>query len=146
MSSKMQKKSPIKQRILHFVDTLNISRRDFYAITGISRGTLESSTSITEDTLAKFIAIYHNVNPVWLLSGASTMLLPQPSVSEPTECAPPPVPPPKKPPGACAECLLRDKIISSLEQTVASQQKTIATLEESLKEARQPHGQKRKAG
>lgn len=53
MQEKEQKISPIKQRILQYVDTLGISKRDFYAKTGISRGTLESSTGITEDTYYK---------------------------------------------------------------------------------------------
>ena len=52
MQEKLQKISPTKQRILQFVDTLGISKRDFYAATGISRGTLESSTGITEDTVS----------------------------------------------------------------------------------------------
>lgn len=70
----MQYISPIKHRILQYIDTLDISKRDFYAKTGISRGTLESLTGITEETVAKFIAFYTEINPTWLLTGNGAML------------------------------------------------------------------------
>lgn len=66
--------SPIKQRILSFVDTLGVSKREFYAEVGISRGTLESKTGITEDVLTKFIARYPDVSIEWLIHGRGPML------------------------------------------------------------------------
>ena len=74
MQEQEQKLSPIKQRILQFVESLNISKRDFYGRVGISRGTLESKTGITEDVMAKFIATYPEVNIEWLISGIGQML------------------------------------------------------------------------
>lgn len=74
MQEKDQNISPIKQRILQYVAQLGISKRDFYQRIGVSRGTLESKTGITEDTLAKFIAIYPEVNLEWLLTGEGEML------------------------------------------------------------------------
>lgn len=74
MQEKKQKISPIKQRILHFVDTLGITKRDFYAKTGISRGTLESATGITEDTITKVFATYPSLSPSWLVVGVGEML------------------------------------------------------------------------
>ena len=71
---KMQKISPIKERILKFADTLDISKREFYKKTGISRGTLESSTGITEETLAKFIATFKELSLEWILTGEGPML------------------------------------------------------------------------
>ena len=73
MQEKEQKISPIKERILQFVDTLGISKRDFYKIIDVSRGTLESKTGITEDVLAKFIAKYPDINLNWLISGDGNM-------------------------------------------------------------------------
>lgn len=70
----MQKISPIKERILKFADTLDISKREFYKKTGISRGTLESSTGITEETLAKFIATFKELSLEWILTGEGPML------------------------------------------------------------------------
>ena len=70
----MQNISPIKQRILSHIDTLGISKREFYAKTGISRGTLESKTGITEEIMAKFIAFCPNISLEWLISGKGEML------------------------------------------------------------------------
>ena len=69
MQEKEQKISPIKQRILKYAESLGISKREFYAKIGVSRGTLESKTGITEDVLAKFIATYPNISVEWLLTG-----------------------------------------------------------------------------
>ncbi len=69
MQEKGQNISPVKRRILYFIDNLSISKREFYSKTGISRGTLESNTGITEDTMAKFIATYPEVSLDWLILG-----------------------------------------------------------------------------
>ena len=74
MQTKERKISPIKQRILQYTATLGISKRDFYTKIGVSRGTLESPTGITEDVMAKFIATYPDINPEWLLTGHGDML------------------------------------------------------------------------
>ncbi len=71
---KEQNISPIKQRILFFAGTLGISKRDFYAKIGVSRGTLESKTGITEDVITKFFATYPEVSIEWLMTGAGEML------------------------------------------------------------------------
>ena len=74
--------SPIKQRILQFIEALNVSKRQFYEETGISRGTLESNTGITENIMAKILAKYQNISPLWLLTGKGPMTtsnIPQPS-------------------------------------------------------------------
>ena len=54
---------------------MGVSKRYFYETIGVSRGTLESSTGITEDVVAKFIAKYPEINPEWLLTGKGEMLL-----------------------------------------------------------------------
>ena len=59
---------------MQFCATLGISKRDFYSKIGVSRGTLESSTGITEDVMAKFIATYSEINISWLITGEGTML------------------------------------------------------------------------
>lgn len=75
MQEKEQKISPIKQRILYFIEKLGCSKREFYKKTGISRGTLESKTGITEDILAKFIATYPSVSIQWLINGIGEILI-----------------------------------------------------------------------
>lgn len=73
MQEKLQNISPLKQRILQYIECLGISKRQFYEITGISRGTLESATGITESILAKFIAYYPEVSLEWLINGKGEM-------------------------------------------------------------------------
>lgn len=74
MQAKEQNTSPIKQRILSFAGTLGISKRDFYSKIGVSRGTLESKTGITEDVITKFFATYPQVSIEWLMTGKGNML------------------------------------------------------------------------
>ncbi len=69
MQEKEQKISPIKQRILSFAENLGMSKREFYKSIGVSRGTLESSSGITEDIMAKFITRYPEVSVKWLVTG-----------------------------------------------------------------------------
>ena len=82
MQEKKQNISPIKQRILFFAGTLGISKRDFYAKIGVSRGTLESKTGITEDVVTKFFAAYPEVSVEWLMTGEGEMLKNSPSCKE----------------------------------------------------------------
>lgn len=90
MQGNGQKISPIKQRILQFAKTLNISKRSFYEKIGVSRGTLESNTGITEDVVVKFIATYPQVSLEWLIRGEGEMLNPATESDEKnlqTKCA-----------------------------------------------------------
>lgn len=64
---------------MQFAEYLGISKRDFYKAIGVSRGTLESKTGITEDVLAKFIATYPDVSIKWLITGCGDMM---PSVTD----------------------------------------------------------------
>lgn len=57
-----------------FAASLGISKRDFYSKIGVSRGTLESKTGITEDVITKFFATYPEVNIEWLMTGRGEML------------------------------------------------------------------------
>lgn len=74
MQEKIQKISPIKQRILYFADKIGISKREFYSKIGVSRGTLEAKTGITEDVLAKFFATYPEVSISWVMTGEGEMM------------------------------------------------------------------------
>lgn len=65
-----------------FASTLGISKRDFYAKIGVSRGTLESKTGITEDVITKFFATYPEISIEWLMTGEGEMLKNSPSCKE----------------------------------------------------------------
>ena len=73
MQEKIQKISPVKQRILLFADKIGISKREFYTKIGVSRGTLEAKTGITEDVLTKFFATYPEVSIPWVMTGEGEM-------------------------------------------------------------------------
>lgn len=73
----MQKKSPIKQNILKYLEFKGLSRYKFYQESGITRGILDQDTGISEDNIARFLAYYSEVSPTWLLTGRGEMLLRQ---------------------------------------------------------------------
>lgn len=73
MSSK-QKKSPIKQKILQYIDYMGISKYEFYKESGITRGVLDHPTGISEDNIAKFLAYDNRVNASWLFLNEGQML------------------------------------------------------------------------
>lgn len=64
---------------MHFAGTLGVSKRSFYSKIGVSRGTLESNTGITEDVIAKFFAAFPEINTEWLMFGTGEMLKTRPS-------------------------------------------------------------------
>lgn len=70
----MQKISLIKQNILKYLDFKGVSKYEFYKETGISRGTLDNNSGMTEDSTAKFIAYAKDVNIKWLILGEGEML------------------------------------------------------------------------
>ena len=70
----MSKKSLIKRNILQYIDYKRITKYKFYQLTGITRGFLDSSSGSSEETIAKFIAYFKDVNISWLLTGEGNML------------------------------------------------------------------------
>ena len=108
---------------MEFAEKATGSKREFYSRTGISRGTLESHTGITEDTITKFFATFPEADPLFILTGSTKL-----DNTTNTDC--------------CEKCKLKDELIDSLRQQITDKQKLIDYLEEhSPNEA----GQKRKA-
>jgi len=66
----MQHFSPIKERILQFIENQGITRYEFYKNSGITRGVLEKDSGISEENIAKFIAYAPNVDVKWLILGS----------------------------------------------------------------------------
>lgn len=64
-----KKKSTIKARMIQYADTKGFSKRKIYRDTGISNGTLNNDSGITEQIVDKFLQTYSDVDPVWLLTG-----------------------------------------------------------------------------
>ncbi len=66
-----------KERILQFIDYLGFSKLQFYEKTGMKRGFLDGDklkTSIPDTFIAIIIAVFPELNPIWLLTGEGTML------------------------------------------------------------------------
>lgn len=71
----MQEKSPIKQRILQFIEYEGITQYEVYKNTGITRGILTQNNGISEENLSRFLEYYHEISINWLLTGEGSMLI-----------------------------------------------------------------------
>ena len=69
-----QEKSPIKQKILLYLQKKGISPYEFYKNSGVTRGILAQNNGISEDNIARFLAYCTDVRPEWLLTGVGAML------------------------------------------------------------------------
>lgn len=117
----MQNNSPIKSRILQFIDTHCSSKREFYAKTGISRGTLESKTGISEDTFTKIFATYHELSPTWVLVGEGAMLLSDVTNNIPKEVH-------TTTSSKCERCQDKERIIESQKETISALKEAVEQL------------------
>lgn len=70
----MEKKfSKIKLRIHEHLEYIEMSKRAFYQKTGISNGTLDKKTGLSEDNLEKYISAFPEINLHWLIHGKGEM-------------------------------------------------------------------------
>ncbi len=69
-----QEKSQVKQNILYYLRSKNISEYRFYKDSGITRGILQQPNGISEDNLTRFLDYAKDVNTHWLLTGEGNML------------------------------------------------------------------------
>lgn len=76
----MSKKSPVKDRILSYLEYRGLSENEFYRESKVSRRVLKQETGISEDNLLKFLAYDQKtshgqrVSLDWLLRGEGPML------------------------------------------------------------------------
>ena len=73
----MDKISPIKERILQFIENQYIKKIDFCEATGISYANLKGKSLFSEiggDKIAEILSIYPDINPEWLVTGNGSML------------------------------------------------------------------------
>ena len=113
---------------MQFAESLRVSKRDFYRKTGISRGTLENNTGITEDILAKFIATFPEISIEWLITGRGEMLR---AVGAVQGQEPPPEPPQAAaPPDQSALVAALQQTIAAKDELIAELKKRCATLED----------------
>lgn len=74
MQENKQEKSPIKQKILHYLNKKGITPYEFYKNSGVTRGILQQNNGISEENIARFLAYAKDVNIEWLLTGTGSML------------------------------------------------------------------------
>ncbi|WP_109831071.1 hypothetical protein [Reichenbachiella versicolor] len=67
--------SNYKKRIITFLESQKITKRAFYSETGISNGTLDKNTGVSEPVLERFFKAYPFVNPSWVITGQGNMVL-----------------------------------------------------------------------
>lgn len=73
----MNKISPIKERILQFIEIQNITKLDFCNKTGISYSNLKGKSLFSEiggDKIVEILTTYPEISPEWLLTGKGNML------------------------------------------------------------------------
>ena len=61
-------------RVLQFIDYKGISKREFYATTGLSNGFLDKSSNIGSDKLEKIISAYPDLSLLFIVTGNGSML------------------------------------------------------------------------
>lgn len=74
MQENKQEKSQIKQKILLYLQSKNISEYRFYKDSGITRGILQQPNGISEENLSRFLDYAKDINSDWLLTGKGEML------------------------------------------------------------------------
>jgi len=70
----MKQKSPIKQRILEYIEYKEMSKYEFYKTTGITRGILDQQNGINESNIIKFINSFSEIQIPWLITGDGDMI------------------------------------------------------------------------
>jgi len=107
-------------RLKEIVAFKGISKRKFYADTGLSNGMLDKAQDIGVSKIEKITSIYQDINPTWLLTGRGSMLL---DIEE--EAAPPaPLP--------VAEREFYERMLKEQRQEIAELNRRIGALEVQL--------------
>ena len=69
--------SPIKGRVLQFIEIKKITKESFFNSTGIARSNFSGPNAKSElggDKIAKILNNYPEINPAWLILGEGEML------------------------------------------------------------------------
>jgi len=69
--------SPIKERIVFYLENQGVKKSIFFKKTGISASNfkgLGAKSELGGDKIVKIITVFENINPAWLLTGEGNML------------------------------------------------------------------------
>ena len=87
----MQENSPIKARILAYLEFKGVTSYAFYKASGVTRGILQQANGLSEDNLHKFLSYAQDISTKWILSGIGDMLTVKKCIPECIpECIPKP--------------------------------------------------------
>lgn len=73
----MDKISPIKERILQFIEYKDITKKDFCDVTGISYANLKGKSLFSEiggNQIGEILSTYGEISSDWLLTGNGNMI------------------------------------------------------------------------
>lgn len=70
----MNKFTTIKERIIEVLDLKGVSKNKFYQDSGITYGILSQKNELKCDSLVKFLTIFPDVNPEYILLGKGSIL------------------------------------------------------------------------
>lgn len=134
--------SPIKQRILQYLEFKGITPYKLYKETDISRGILGKPGGISEENISKFLLYCPDISEIWLLSGKGSMT--KSLVTSETDATQKNLTDPfPMSSDICELCRQKDILIGTLREQVHDKQKLIDYLEDHISTS--GHVQKRKA-
>ncbi|MAX23394.1 MAG: hypothetical protein CMJ19_02725 [Phycisphaeraceae bacterium] len=113
-----------KHRIVQFIEAEGISKQQFYANTGLKRGLLDADKlegAISDTHLAKIIATYPELDPLWLLTGKGDMKKKVFEIDLVAE--------PKADYGKCGHCADKQRIIELQQEVIDNLKRRIDELE-----------------
>jgi hypothetical protein len=97
----------VKDRLILFLKTNNISKNSFYKEINVSNGYLDKQSAVNSDVLARIIKKYSDLNYKWLLLGEGEMIETPHQIDGLTP--------------ACAEsCQLKDYIIQLQKEKISA--------------------------
>ncbi|MBL6662635.1 MAG: hypothetical protein ISP71_00910 [Flavobacteriales bacterium] len=66
--------SIIKQRMIVFIKKQGMSLNKFYEKSKVSNGVLGKKGGVSEETIVKFLELFPEINPTWLMTGQEEMM------------------------------------------------------------------------
>ena len=115
----MDKISPIKERILQFIEYKGITKTDFCNNTNMSYANLKGKSLESElggTQLYEILSYYREISPDWLILGEGEMLRSQ---EKKTKIEPQP----------CLLCAEKERLIMALNSTISTQDNLIHLLQ-----------------
>jgi hypothetical protein len=121
----MDKISPIKERILHFLEYKGIAKTEFCEKTGISYANMKGKSLISEiggGQIGEILSIYSEISAEWLLTGKGQMLKGY------AEIIPDVVSESIKKYNTCIQCEAKDLLIKEKDERIAELKEMISIL------------------